>query len=47
MTGHAAYLWTAYGVTVVVLLYNLLAAWRLQRQALRAARPDDAGRAPP
>lgn len=35
---HAAYLWAAYGVTAVVLIYNVLAAWLLARRALRDAR---------
>ena len=36
--GYAAYLWAAYGLTAVVLIYNVLAAWRLARRALRDAR---------
>lgn len=35
--GHVVYLWAAYGATAVVLVYNVLAAWQLERRALRDA----------
>ena len=41
---HAAYLWAAYGITGVTLLYNLYAAVRLKRRVLRELR---AAEAPP
>ena len=38
MGGHAPYIWTAYGVTLVLILYILAAPVLRQRQFVRAER---------
>jgi heme exporter protein D len=38
MGGHAAYVWTAYGITLLVLVLNVAAARRWHQGALRRAR---------
>ena len=38
MGGYAAYVWTAYGITLLVLVLNVAAARRRLRGALRRAR---------
>ncbi|HEX5048677.1 MAG TPA: heme exporter protein CcmD [Gammaproteobacteria bacterium] len=38
MGGYAAYVWTAYGITLLVLVLNVAAARRSHRGALRRAR---------
>ncbi len=37
MGGYAGYVWTAYGITLSVLAFNIWAARRLRRSALRHA----------
>jgi len=34
MGGYGAYVWSAYGITALVLVANALAAWRGERRAL-------------
>jgi heme exporter protein D len=41
MGGYAAYVWTAYGITLLVLVLNVAAARRRLRGALRRARELD------
>jgi heme exporter protein CcmD len=38
MDGYAAYVWSAYGITLVALLLNIWWARRLHRRALEQAR---------
>lgn len=33
MGGYAAYVWTSYGLALIVLLANLLSAWKRHREA--------------
>jgi heme exporter protein D len=37
MGGYAGYVWTAYGITLAVLVYNIWAARRMRARALRRA----------
>jgi heme exporter protein D len=37
MGGYAGYVWTAYGITLTVLVFNIWAARRLRDRALRRA----------
>lgn len=32
MGGHGPYVWSAYGITLVVLVYNVIRPWRLKRK---------------
>ena len=41
MGGNGAYVWTAYGITLAVLIWNLWSASALLRRNLRAAARDD------
>jgi len=41
MGGYAAYVWTSYGVTALVVALNVWLAQRRHRQALAAIRPGD------
>jgi heme exporter protein D len=44
MGGYAKYVWGAYGITAVVLVFNLMAAARRHREVLdRLATPGDDG----
>jgi heme exporter protein D len=38
MDGHGAFVWSAYGLTVAVVIYLLLAPGRRQRKILRSLR---------
>jgi heme exporter protein D len=40
MGGHSPYVWTAYGITLVVVIGNIWAARARLRRALRAAARD-------
>jgi heme exporter protein D len=40
MDGHGAFVWSAYGVTLVVVIYLLLAPGRRQRNILRNLRSE-------
>jgi len=48
MDGYAPYVWSAYGITLAVLIWNIWSASRLRRQNLerarRAALPEGPGR---
>jgi heme exporter protein D len=46
MGGYAAFVWPAYGVTIVGLAYMLVASLRSLRQAERRAAAYDAARGP-
>ena len=37
MGGHGPYVWTAYGITLAILIWNLWSAWALLRRNLRQA----------
>lgn len=41
MGGYAAYVWTCYGITAIVVALNVWLAQRRHRQALAAIRPHD------
>lgn len=50
MGGHGPYVWSAYGVTLVVMVYNAWAAYRQQANALdrlQQAEPEQEKRAKP
>jgi len=38
MGGHGAYVWSAYGITALVVVQLLLWPWRMQRRLLREVR---------
>lgn len=38
MDGYAAYVWSAYGITLAVLIWNVWSAGRLRKQNLERAR---------
>lgn len=38
MGGYGAYVWSAYGVTLVVLALNVLLPWRKRRRLLKTLR---------
>ena len=42
MGGHGPYVWSAYGVTLVVMVYNAWAAYRHQANALARLQPAEA-----
>jgi heme exporter protein CcmD len=48
MDGYAAYVWSAYGITLAVLIWNVWSAGRLRKQNLERARratdPEEPGR---
>lgn len=48
MDGYAPYVWSAYGITLAVLIWNIWSASRLRRQNLERARravlPEGPGR---
>ena len=50
MGGYAAYVWSAYGITLIVLVVNIWAAFRSHTGALvrihRENRPERSGRQP-
>ncbi|MGD2166689.1 MAG: heme exporter protein CcmD [Gammaproteobacteria bacterium] len=46
MGGHGGYVWSAYGITVMVLIISGWAAAHRHRQALRAAKHAGAGPGP-
>lgn len=46
MGGHGGYVWSAYGITMVVLIISGWAASRRHRQALRLAKLAGAGPGP-
>ena len=41
MDGYAAYVWSAYGITLAVLIWNVWSAGRLRKQNLERARLSD------
>lgn len=44
MGGYGAYVWSAYGITLAVLVLNVWAAKRAHRRSLRRLREAPAGR---
>ena len=45
VSGHAVYVWGAYGLALLVMVVEPLLAWRRHRRALGHARGDDRRRA--
>jgi len=46
MGGYAPYVWSAYGITLIVLVANVWAAYRRHAEMLARARRDDSREAP-
>lgn len=42
MGGYAPYVWSSYGVTLIVLIYNAWAAYRLHARLLASLQQEDA-----
>lgn len=34
MGGHGSFVWTAYGITILILAFNVIRAWHLKRKFL-------------
>ena len=46
MGGHGPYVWTAYGITLAILIWNLWSAWALLRRNLRRAARETSAEEP-